>query len=160
TLAVVDDGMDLDTGEFNGRLHRDSRDELENRSVEGGGSHGTHVALDAAEGAQNSRIMGMAYDVTVPALRRGLPGGCAVGHPLLDAGCGIPSASLANGIDQAIASGARVVNISVSNTVPAEAQVLAAVRRAVAAGVIIVVSAGNQGAGSGGVDGGNPLIFA
>lgn len=160
TLAVIDDGMDLDTGEFNGRLHRDSQDVLENRSVEGDGYHGTHVALVAAAGRNNSRIMGIAYDATVLALRGELPGDCTVGNPLLDAGCGIPSASLVNGIDQAIASGARVVNLSISNNVPAEAQVLAAVRRAVAAGVIIVVSAGNQGAGSGGVDGGNPLIFA
>src|SRR5690606_17520680 len=53
TLAVIDDGMDLDTGEFDGRLHRDSQDVLENRSVEGEGYHGTHVALVAAAGRNN-----------------------------------------------------------------------------------------------------------
>ena len=160
TLAVIDDGMDLDTGEFAGRLHPDSQDVLQNRSVEGDGYHGTHVALVAAAGRNNSRIMGIAYDATLLALRGEVPGNCTVGNPLLDAGCGIASASIAAGIDQAIASGARVVNLSVSDTVPAASEVLAAVRRAVAAGVIIVVSAGNQGAGNGGIDGDNPLIFA
>ena len=48
TIAVIDTGIDLDSPEFAGRIHPDSRDVAGSRSVDGEDDHGTNVSLVAA----------------------------------------------------------------------------------------------------------------
>ena len=75
-------------------------------------------------------------------------------------GCLFDDASIAAGIDLAVASGADVINISLGGG-GASAAVTDAVARAAAAGVVIVVSAGNGGDGSEpGIDPNQPDPFA
>lgn len=164
TVGVIDSGFD-DTGpEFAGRFHPLSAD------VAGGGrgygdsgsdGHGTDVA-QILLGARNDRgTLGVAFDATLLALRADRPGSCtATNAPSGDSGCRFADSALAAGVDRAVTAGARVINLSIGGSPPS--QVLRdAVDRATLAGIIIVVSAGNDGASTAaGVDPANPDPFA
>jgi len=104
--------------------------------------HGTHVASTVAEGTNNG--MGLA----------GLAFGCAIMPVKVLGADGIGTFfALADGIDYAIAyteSGARpvkVINLSLSSS-GFNQTVKSAIDRAVAAGVLVVAAAGNNGAPS------------
>ena len=76
TIAVIDTGIDLDSPEFAGRIHPDSRDVAGGRSVDGEDDHGTNVSLVAAAARNNQGILGIAFDARVLALRADRPGSC------------------------------------------------------------------------------------
>ena len=148
TVAVIDSGVDADSPEFTGRLHPMSAD------VAGGGrgfddidsdGHGTNVA-QLLGGARNDRgTVGIAWGATLLALRADRPGSCLdVNATGGDRGCRFADASIAAGLDRAVSAGARIVNISLGGSAPAQI-VLDSVNRATAAGVLIIVSAGNKG---------------
>ena len=94
-------------------------------------------------------------------LRADRVGSCATDTPDDTAlGCNFLDDDIATGIDQAVKSGASVVNLSLGGGNPGS-RVLAAVARASAAGVVVVVAAGNSGDGStSGVEPGQPTDFA
>ncbi|WP_325065227.1 S8 family peptidase [Qipengyuania aquimaris] len=147
-IAVIDSGIDLDSPEFANRIHPQSQDVAGNRSVEGEDDHGTNVSLVAAAARNGSGILGMAFDAEILALRADAPGSCATDTPDDPSlGCSFFDRDIARGIDVAINAGATVVNLSLGGQSPGTA-VLDAVRRASAAGVVIVVSSGNYGDGS------------
>lgn len=161
TIAIVDTGIDTDSPEFAGRIHPDSRDVAGSRSIEAEDDHGTNVALVAAAARNNSGILGIAYDSRVLVLRGDRPGSCAADTPdNTDNSCSLLDSDIARGIDQAVASGAAVVNLSLGGSAPSTTM-RNAVRRASAAGVVIVISAGNSGDGStSGVNPNEPTDFA
>ena len=81
TIAVIDTGIDLDSPEFAGRIHPDSRDVAGSRSVDGEDDHGTNVSLVAAAARNNQGILGIAFDARVLALRADRPGSCGSDTP-------------------------------------------------------------------------------
>lgn len=144
TIAIIDSGIDTDSPEFTGRIHADSRDVAGSRTIEAEDDHGTHVALVAAAARNNTGIMGIAFDATLLVLRADEPGSCAAASGSASNDCSFFDTDIATGVDQAIASGARVINLSLGGGAPA--QVLrSAIQRAAAAGIVVVVSAGNDG---------------
>ncbi|MFZ1743781.1 MAG: S8 family peptidase, partial [Pontixanthobacter sp.] len=144
TIAIIDTGIDTDSPEFLGRIHPDSRDVAGNTSVEAVDDHGTHVALVAAAARDNSGVVGIAYGASVLALRADRPNTCnAASNAALD-GCEFFDRDIAAGVNQAIASGAKVINLSLGGSAPT-AQLSNAIAQAAAAGIVIVVSAGNDG---------------
>lgn len=148
TIAIVDTGIDSDSPEFAGRIHPDSQDVASNRSVDGDDDHGTHVALVAAAARDNTGILGIAFDATILALRADEPGSCLTTAPgNTENSCSFYDADIAAGVDQAIASGAKVINLSLGGGAP-EQVLRNAVARAAAADIVVVVSAGNDGDGS------------
>ncbi|MXO73608.1 S8 family serine peptidase [Altererythrobacter aerius] len=141
-IGIVDTGIDTDSPEFAGRIDSASADVAGNGSVEAVDDHGTNVAMIAAAARNNAGIVGIAYSATIVALRADRPGSCAS-----EDDCAFSDRDIAAGIDRAVAAGATVVNLSLGGD-SASTVLLDAVRRASAAGTVIVVSAGNEGDGS------------
>lgn len=152
-IAVIDSGIDSDSPEFAGRIHSDSQDVVGARGIDGPDDHGTNVAMVAAAARDDTGILGIAFDAQVLALRADDPGTCP-------ADCTFDDVYIAAGVDQAIASGATVINLSLGGGAASQV-LLDAVARAAAAGIVVVVSAGNGGDGSEpGIDPNQPDPFA
>ena len=151
TVAIVDNGIDTANTEFSGRIAAASRDVAGSRSLTGPDDHGTQVALIAAAARNNSGIVGVAWGATVLMARADTPGTCGSAG-----GCSFDDADIAAGVDLAVSSGARVINLSLGGSGPT-AVLTQAIARAASAGVVVIVAAGNEGASTTpGIDPNNP----
>lgn len=162
-IAIVDTGIDTTSPEFAGRILAASRDVTTGgRSIHAEDDHGTNVALVAAAARDNRGILGIAFNAPLLVLRADTPGSCAdTGANTNEASCSFSDSSIARGVDAAVAGGARVINISLGSANAVTAGVRDAVARASAAGVVIVVAAGNGGTGNrAGTDPNQPNVFA
>ena len=171
TIAVVDTGIDIDSPEFAGRISPASRDmysDSSNRGFDATDDHGTNVAMVAAAARDNTGILGMAWNATVMALRTDTPGSCISDSGASDPedDCSFGDGAIARAVNHAATNGAKVINLSLGGDAPT-AVLRSAIANAVAAGVLIVVSAGNDGnanvdAFAGGIDsaGGGGVIIA
>jgi hypothetical protein len=108
------------------------------------------VSSVAAGGRNGVNTMGVAFNATIVSMRADDPGSCASGE------CSFWDTDIATGIDTARQAGVRVINMSLGGSEPGP-ELMAAIGRAVNAGIIIVISAGNDGALPQGV---NPDPFA
>ena len=134
TIGFVDTGLDPSLPDFAGRLDPQSKDVAGSRSMGDTYGHGTAVAGIAAGGRNSWGIQGIAYEATIFMARA--DHGCP-------SSCGFYNEDIAQGIDAARIAGARVINLSIGGQVNDD--VSDAVRRAVSAGIILVVAAGNEG---------------
>ncbi len=159
TIGIVDSGIDTDNPEFAGRLSSASVDLVGDRGLDNPDSdHGTNVALIAAAARDNTGVLGIAFNSTIAMFRADTPGTCADPDP--DKGCKFSDANVVAGIDRAVQAGARVINLSLGGGAASFAT-RSAVGRAVNAGVVIVVAAGNDGDSTeAGDDPNNPDTFA
>ncbi len=157
-IAVIDTGIYQANSEFAGRISSDSTDIFTDRNtVEGEGDHGSKVSMVAAGANNNIGTVGIAYDATILSIRADTPGSCADGH--------CKFGDISDAIDWAVDHGATVINLSMGGS-GASFSERAAVRRAAEAGVVVVVSAGNDGqsepdpfaSGLAGLDTGNVII--
>ncbi len=157
-VAVIDTGIFQSNSEFSGRISSDSTDIFTSRgTIEAEGDHGTLVAIVAAGANNNIGTVGIAYDATILSIRADTPGSCADGH--------CKFGDISDAIDWAVDHGATVINLSMGGS-GASFSERAAVRRAAEAGVIVVVSAGNDSqsepdpfaSGLAGLDTGNVII--
>ncbi|WP_338465926.1 S8 family peptidase [Novosphingobium sp. ZN18A2] len=160
-LAIVDTGINTSNTEFAGRISPDSRDVVANRGIQDEDDHGNMVALVAAAARNDSGIMGIAYNATIQVLRADAVGSCATADPNNpDSGCSFNDTDIAAGINAAVTGGARVINLSLGGST-ASLNVRQAVAQAAAAGVVVIVSAGNEGDSTDPtVDPNNPDPFA
>ena len=134
-----DTGINPALSEFAGRIDRASGDVAGNRGVSDEGGHGTAVSAVAAAARNGSNTMGVAFDATIVSQRADEPGSCASKD-----GCAFYDGAIAAGIDAARQAGARVINLSLGGSTPGST-LLSAMNRAVSAGVVLVISAGNDG---------------
>ncbi len=142
-VAVIDSGINPSLADFAGKIDPASRD------VTGGGraladedGHGTAVAGVIAAARDDKWMHGVAFDSTIIALRADTPGSCATTGE--DEGCKFGDSAIARGVDAAVAAGARVINMSLGGSPPGSG-LMFAIGRAVSAGVVVVISAGNDG---------------
>ena len=142
TVAVLDSGIDSSSSEFIGRISAASQDVAGNRGIEDEGGHGTSVSAIIAANRDNSNIVGMAFDSTLLVLRTDEPDSCA--NPDPDEGCLHNTRDLADAIDIAIQNDARAINISLGGGGTTQ-RFRNAIARAADAGIVIVISAGNEG---------------
>jgi subtilisin len=156
TVAVLDTGLDLDHPDFAGR-DIEARSFVEGQTAQDAQGHGTHVTGTAcgALAPGTGRRYGVAHEARI-----------LVGKVLGDDGSGTDADILA-GISWAIASGARVISMSLGADVREVSTAYETVgRRALAAGSIVVAAAGNnahRGAGDPGFVGmpaNSPSIMA
>lgn len=140
-LAIVDSGLDAGLDEFTGRIDPASTDTAAARGVSDEDGHGTAVTAIAAAGRNNSRTLGIAFNSTILAYRTDTPGTCTRTGP--DEGCSHNDTDIAEAVDLARVAGARVINLSLGGSPPTQ-QLVAAVSRATAVGIVLVVSAGND----------------
>jgi hypothetical protein len=151
-IAVVDSGINPNLAEFTGRIDPASRDVAGNRGLGDDDGHGTAVAATAAAARNDAQNVGIAFDATILSFRADDPGSCATSD-----GCNFFDGAIAQGIDAARFAGARVINMSLGGSAPSST-LMSAMQRAVNAGIILVISAGNDGQDP--LKGGNADPFA
>ncbi|GHF44780.1 type VII secretion-associated serine protease mycosin [Amycolatopsis bartoniae] len=139
TVAVVDTGVDAHTPQLAGHVQRgvDITTSSHGPADSDCYGHGTFLAgIIAAASAPGTGFAGVAPDVSILPIR--------VANSAGDNSPGALTAdSMARGIRQAVDSGAQVVNISASTTVP-NADLQAAVQYAASRDVVVVASAANS----------------
>lgn len=141
TVAVLDSGIKTDSPEFTGRISSASRDIAgsPSRGIQDTAGHGTAISAVIGAARNGSGNMGVAFESKLLALRTDKPGSCDSGE------CSHLDGDLAVAVDTAVANGARVINMSLGGSVPAGVLV-DAIGRAAAAGIVVVISAGNDNA--------------
>lgn len=138
TIGFIDSGINANSAEFAGRIASASRDVSgQARGIQDVSGHGTAVAGVAAAGRNDSQILGVAFAATL-AVFRADNGQCSDG-------CNYTDNAIAAGLDAAVGANARVVNISLGGS-SATQGLRNAFGRAVNAGTVLVISAGNDGA--------------
>ena len=142
-VGVVDTGLDLTSDQFVGRVDRASANVAGGTTYDDQNGHGTAVAFTLAGLRNGTGTHGVAFDATLIVARADTPGTCATSTSADDK-CSFDDVNIAQGVDLAVANGARVINLSLGGDPPSSAMI-AALNRATARGVIIVVSAGNNG---------------
>ena len=158
-VGVIDSGIDLQSLEFGTRISAASTSTAMNSTIDDESGHGTAVAFTIAGRRNDAGTHGIAFDSTLLVLRTDTVGSCAGTAPSTGAttsGCSHNDRNIAEALDIATTNRARVVNVSLGGSAPSNALVQA-IDRATAAGVIIVISAGNDGDQPSGV---NPDPFA
>lgn len=163
TIGIIDSGIDTDSPEFAGRISSISRDVVdpERGLTNADDDHGNQVALTAAAARNDLGILGIAFNATIAMFRADTVGTCATyvkTDP--DSGCSFSDSAIAAGVKAAISGGAKVINLSLGGTTPA-IELINAIADAAAAGVVIVIAAGNDGDSTDpDVDPNNPDPFA
>ena len=143
-IAIIDSGIDLQSAEFDNRVSSASQAFGGNASVDDEGGHGTAVAFTAAGRRNGTGTHGVAFGATVIAERVDRPGTCATPKDDADSGCSFPTSNITSAVDAARVAGARVINLSLGGSaMPQSLQ--AAIGRATAAGIVVVIAAGNDG---------------
>ncbi len=146
-IGIIDSGIDLDSAEFTGRIAAASTDVASTRTVDDEDGHGTAVAFTAAGRRNGTGTHGVAFDASLIVLRADQPGSCATQDTGTDStGCQFPTSAIARGLDAARSAGARVVNISLGGSSAMPPGLVAAINRATAAGIVVVIASGNDGA--------------
>lgn len=165
-VGVIDSGIDLQSAEFGDcsggigtgscRIAGASIAAAGNSTIDDEGGHGTAVAFTIGGRRNDAGTHGVAFDAQLIVARADTPGSCATESDDEDSGCSFGDNAIALGLDAARTGGARVVNISLGGD-PPNARLLQAINDATAAGIVIVISAGNEGDTPEGV---NPDLFA
>lgn len=138
-VAVVDTGIDVDSRELAGRIDPRSTDIVSDRGVNDEEGHGTFVAGIIAANRNNVGSHGVAFESTILAIRAETVDSCTSEEE-----CSFSSVNLARAVDFAVASGARVINLSLGGEGALSPFLRSALVRAVNAGVLIVAAAGND----------------
>ncbi|MCW3797828.1 S8 family serine peptidase [Sphingomonas sp. BN140010] len=142
-LGVIDSGINPSLSEFTGRIDSASRDVTgANRPLADEDGHGTAVAATAAAAKDGVYIHGVAPDATVVMMRADTAGTCTADP---DKECSFGDPAIATGVRVATDAGAKVINLSLGGDPPGAA-LLGAFSYAVGKGVVLVISAGNDGA--------------
>jgi len=147
-IGVIDDGIHPEHPELVGRISPNSIDIVSGRNaLVTNQSHGSELASLMAGNYNGAQTVGLAFDATVLAIRAD------------NSNNGFTDADLARAIDYARTQGVDVINLSLGGTGPSSQQLVQAITNATAAGIIIVVSAGNSGT-SGATQPKNPGFLA
>lgn len=147
TVGVIDSGIDPSSHEFTGRLHPQSGDVTgAGRALGDDDGHGTAVTRVIAAAKDDRDVHGIAFNATILALRADQSGSCTTPKAGEDeAKCSFFDSAIAAGVNRAVDNRARVINISLGGAGGASSALRAAISRATSAGIVIVVSAGNEG---------------
>lgn len=141
--AVIDSGVNQNSAEFAGRISPLSADLTgSNRGIQDIGGHGTAVSSVLLGAKNDVQMHGVAFNATLLTARTDTPGSCNDPNAS-NSGCTHNDNAIAAGVDLAVRANARVINISLGGS-PANSTLRAAIGRATAAGVVVVISAGNE----------------
>ena len=140
TVGVVDTGIDIDHPELAGQIAAASTDIVSGdpQFLNDIAGHGTAVAGVIAARRNQVLAHGVAFNAKLLAVRADTPGSCATG-------CTFSQSDIAAATDYAVAHGARVINYSLGGASSLGATLHDAFARAVDAGTILVLAAGNEG---------------
>jgi hypothetical protein len=150
-IGIIDSGINPNLAEFAGKVDPASQDVASNRGIVDQEGHGTAVAAVAAAARDGQGILGVAFGSTILSFNTADPNDCKEKE-----GCNHTDPDIVRAIDLARTNGAKVINISLGGDDPSGI-VNEAIARAAAAGILVVLSAGNNGKET---TGGNPEGFA
>ncbi len=156
TVAVIDTGVDFSHPDLDGQSAGSfdmSAGEREDGDIDIEG-HGTLVAGVIAAVRDGEGLHGVAYDAKILDLRTDGEGTCQETGE--DEGCRFPEPDISDAIDIAIAQGVQIINMSLGGEIDNSQFLENAVRRAAEAGILVVISAGNDAEPAGFDDDGNP----
>ena len=139
-IGIVDSGLNASLSEFAGRIDPASGDVAGSRGVSDDDGHGTAVTAVAAAARNSQNTMGVAFNATIVSERADTLGSCTTNKD----GCQFSDSNIATGIDAARNAGAKVINLSLGGSTPGTT-LLNAMQRAVNAGIVLIISAGNDG---------------
>ena len=145
-LSVIDSGINPALPEFAGRIDPASADVVGTRGVSDEDGHGTAVSAVAAAAKNGTYIHGVAFDAAIVSIRADRIGSCADTE-----GCQFDDSAIAAGVRIATDAGAKVINLSLGGSQPGTF-LMNAFAYAVGKGVVLVISAGNDGAKPEGVN--------
>jgi subtilisin family serine protease len=148
TVAVIDSGVAAGNSEFAGRISSASTDLVGARGIVDESGHDTAVSSVLLGARNDSGTHGVAFGATLLALRTDSIGSCTGSQ----GECTHSDNDIAAALDLAVANGAKVANLSLGGD-PPNSVLRAALQRATAAGMVIVISAGNDSSA-------NPDAFA
>lgn len=137
-IAIIDTGITPGLTEFSGRIDSSSADMAGMRGLTDPSGHGTLMASVALAARDSRGMHGLAYEATLVSLNASNPATCRAADD-----CPASAELLIRAIDAAIEAKVRVINISATTDITHELLV-AAVRRAATAGIVTVISAGNN----------------
>ena len=138
-IAIIDTGITPGLSEFSGRIDPASADMAGTRGLTDSSGHGTLMASVALAARDGRGMHGVAPEAMLVSLNASDPATCRSATD-----CPASAELLIRAIDAAINAKVRVINISATADVTHET-LIAAVRRAAAAGIVTVISAGNNG---------------
>ena len=141
-VAVIDTGINPNLPEFAGRIDPASQDVAANRGLSDDNGHGSMVSGVIAANRDGLYMQGVAYEAMIVSLNVGDPAGCKPGND-----CFLDSA-IDDAIDLARLAGAKIINMSFGDEEGMTPDVWPAIQRAIDAGIIIIMSAGNGGTAS------------
>ncbi|WP_338576935.1 S8 family peptidase [Brevundimonas olei] len=140
TVAVVDSGIKLNHQDLGVNISPLSTDIVPGRNrPEGADDHGTSVASIIAAPFNNYGTVGVAFNATIMSIRADVSD-CTDPDDKI---C-FRSSDLTRSLDYAVQNGARIINLSLGGEGRLGSQFEAALQRAVNAGVVFAVAAGNE----------------
>ncbi|PCI33527.1 MAG: hypothetical protein COB54_04305 [Alphaproteobacteria bacterium] len=146
TVAVIDSGIDIDHPQIEANIHEDSinivtGNKADLNDVDGHGTGVAGVIAAVRDPANNSNVNthGVAFDAQIMALNAADPGSCGGTD-----GCSFFDSDIAAALDYARIRGVKVVNISLGGDGFNSLALVNAYKRAVNAGMVIILAAGNR----------------
>ena len=141
TVAIIDTGIDVNHVDLDANISANSIDIVVNNfnTVNDADGHGTMVAGVVAAEKNNFGMHGVAYEATLLAIRADGLGNC---WP--EKTCPFFDPDLVLALDYAIAQGAGIINMSLGGPGASSKDFTDALLRAVNAGIIITIAAGNS----------------
>jgi subtilisin family serine protease len=139
TVAVIDSGLDDKARGLARHISNASADIVPGRSGAGGDRHAIYVAGTLAGSPDGMGAVGVAYDATVLSIRADSETICAKT-------CAFTAINLTRALDYAVSRKAQVIDLSLSGQQRLGPRFEAALARAVEAGAVVVIAAGNDGA--------------
>ncbi|MGX8273933.1 S8 family peptidase, partial [Brevundimonas diminuta] len=140
TVAVVDSGIKLNHQDLGVNVSPLSTDVVPGRNQpQGADDHGTNVSSIIAAPFNGFGTVGVAFNSTILSIRADVSD-CTDPD---DKVC-FRSSDLVRSLDYAVQNGAKIINLSLGGEMPLGSQFEAALQRAVNAGVIFAIAAGNE----------------
>lgn len=146
TVAVIDSGIDIDHPQVQANIHVDStnivtRDKADLNDVDGHGTGVAGVIAAIRDSGNNTNVNthGVAFDAKIMAINTAATGSCED----VD-GCTFSDRDIAAALDYARVRGVKIVNISLGGDGFNSLILINAYQRAVNAGMLIVLAAGNR----------------
>ena len=139
TIAVIDSGLGAAAAGLERNLSNASIDILPRRKAVGAGDrHAVYITETLVGSPEGLGAVGVAYDATVLSVRADSDGACRKE-------CAFTAVNLAKAVDYAVSKKAQIIDLSLAGEHSLGSKFEKSLAKAVKAGAVIIVAAGNDG---------------
>ena len=146
TIAVIDSGIDIDHSQIEANIHGEStnivtgnKTDLNDVDGQGTAVAGIIAAIRDPANNSNNNFHGVAFDAKIMAINSASTGSCGGAN-----GCSYSDNDIAAALDYARLRGVKIVNVSLSDSGFISQTLIDAYKRAVDAGMVIILAAGDR----------------